>query len=137
MARLGFLFQRFVLSYSPGATLLLVCLCAELGHLCALADQLQLDPDLTLRVLGTYRVGWCVNKLAPTVLLLPNMYWLPCILQTWCKAQAGTVARQQVEKCSAFGSYFTMVSSAQTAYCLYQCKPRCMHSAGLCQQQHS
>ncbi|KAL0033366.1 hypothetical protein WJX77_006124 [Trebouxia sp. C0004] len=32
-------------------------------------DQLQLDPDLTLRVLGTYR--------------------------TWCKAQAGTVARQQ------------------------------------------
>ncbi|KAL0026340.1 hypothetical protein WJX79_000745 [Trebouxia sp. C0005] len=32
-------------------------------------DQLQLDPDLTLRVFSTYK--------------------------TWCKAQAGTVARQQ------------------------------------------
>ncbi|KAL0051271.1 hypothetical protein WJX82_004548 [Trebouxia sp. C0006] len=34
-------------------------------------DQLQLDPDLTLHILSTYR--------------------------TWCKAQAGTIARQQVE----------------------------------------
>ncbi len=40
-------------------------------------------------------------------MLLPILYRLLCILQTWCKAQAGTIARQQVElqQCICFNFY--------------------------------
>lgn len=81
-----------------------------------LADQLQLDPDLTLRVFSTYKVGWCVIKVVSTVLLLPILHQLLCILQTWCKAQAGTVARQQVEILQRI--WFLFCSDLINLYCV-------------------